>query len=494
MPALSKLNYIDVGPGGTFKPSGNPNYDTTAADVDAIFAMLQASGKKKILVYFHGGLVSEESGMRTAVAVTEMITAGTDVHPISFIWETGLIETVSQNIGDIWKTKFFQKLLEKAIKIAGSKLGINLDDGVVSRGLNDISYDEIRVELLKEAPFDDYHIETQTRSANVVSGNDKRLRDEIEVNVEEELMSDPFFTANPIAQLSNEELSKIDSDKIVNQPDPGARGILSLAKLITAVVTVIYKVIKRFVIKRDHGFYPTVVEEILREVYIADAGTWVWGEMKNKAEAMWKPNELPVSPDNLYAGGYFLSGLKKFASQNNDVTIDLVGHSAGAIVICHFVRAFYQEGISAKIRNTIFMAPACRSDLFYQQIVNGSVDIGNFRMFTMSDHWECLDRCIPYVYTRSLLYMISGILEPGEFDAYILGMQRYLSGANPYGAEPSLKAIDEFMKAKENRTVFAVTQPGAANGLQCIAEHHGGFADAATLTMNSIVYILNPVP
>jgi hypothetical protein len=491
MSDLSKLNYINIGPGGTFKPSVNPDSDTTAADTDAIFDMLQKKGQRKILLYFHGGLVNEKSGIQTAMAVTAKITAETDVHPVSFIWETGLLETVSQNINDIWKTAFFQKLLEKVIKVAGSKMGVNLEMLGGSRGLNDISYLEIRAELLKEAPFDKYLFDNKSRSVNIITGNDKQLRDEIEVTIEQELMSDSFFNSNPLAQLNDEELAKIDVDKIISRPDAGARGILSLAKLITSSVTIIYKVIKRFIAKRDHGFYPTIIEEIFREIYVADVGSWVWDKMKKKAEVMWQSNEPPIDTEKIYAGGYFLGGLKKFAASNDGVTIDLVGHSAGAIAICHFVHAFFKAGITAKIRNTIFMAPACRSDLFYSHIVDNKAEIGNFRMFTMSDHWECLDRCVPYVYTRSLLYMISGILEVNEFDAYILGMQRYLEENAPYTEQQMLQEIVAFMKSGSNRAVEAVTASDAALGLQCISEHHGGFADAAVLTMNSIVYMLN---
>jgi len=282
----------------------------------------------------------------------------------------------------------------------------------------------------------------------------------------------------------------IDKEKLLNLPEPGSRGILSVAGLIKSGVTVIFKVIKRFTSGRDHGFYPTVVEEILREIYIADIGTWIWGDMKNKAQIMWQPDDEGTEPLSQHAGAYFLKQLKIFADSQPGVTIDLVGHSAGAIVICYFLDAFKNAGTKATIRNTIFMAPACRSDLFHQTVVEPGTDVGNFRMFTMSDHYECLDRCVPFIYTRSLLYMISGILEPGEFDAYILGMQRYLSGKAPY-ADPKLQQIITFMGSATNRTVFAVTDPLPDEGLRCLAEHHGGFADASVLTIESIVYILN---
>jgi hypothetical protein len=283
---LSKLNYIDVGASGTFNPSGNPAYDSIPADVDQIFVDLKQKNQKKILLYFHGGLVGEENAMASAILITDQLTTGTDVHPISFIWETGLLETIEQNLGNIASTDFFKKLLEKIIKVAGSKLGIDVDSVVGKRGVGNLSDEEIRLELQKEAPFDTYNINPGTRSVNVTTGNDRYLMDEIEVSFETEIGDDDEFNNQLIDRLTPLQLNFINKDKVINVPQPGARGILSLAKIIKSAVTIIFKVIKRFVNKRDHGFYPTVIEEILREIYIADVGTALWGYMKTKGEMM----------------------------------------------------------------------------------------------------------------------------------------------------------------------------------------------------------------
>jgi hypothetical protein len=124
-------------------------------------------------------------------------------------------------------------------------------------------------------------------------------------------------------------------------------------------------------------------------------------------------------------------------------------------------------------------------------IGNNQASFSNFRMFTMSDKYECLDRCVPMIYTRSLLYMISGILEKDEFDAYILGMQRYLEGKQPYQNDPVLLENISFIGASKNRVVYSVTATTPNDGLRCTAEHHGDFHDEEFLTMESIVYILN---
>jgi len=489
--SLSKLNYLDIGPGGTFNRSGNPDYDSKPQDVDAIFADLTARNHKKILLYFHGGLVGEEDAMASAILITSKLIAETDVHPIAFIWETSLMETIGQNLGTITNSDFFKKLLEKVIKVAGGKLGIEVPTVVGKRGVGNLADAEVQAELRKEAPFEDYTENTATRSINVLGGNDQNLRDEIEASIEDEIASDPAFSSALIAQLTPLQLHLINKDKVLNVPIAGQRGILSLAKIIMTSVTIVFKVIKRFINKRDHGFYPTVMEEIFREVYIADIGTTLWGLMKTKAENMWLPDEPGTTGLDQHAGRYLLTGLKTYAEANPGVTIDLVGHSAGSIVICNFMQQFLSMGIPAQVRNIIFMAPACRSDLFANTIGQNPGSFQNFRMFTMSDAFECKDRCVPFVYTRSLLYMISGILEKDEFDAYILGMERYLEGNAPYNADPKLIANMNFMGAAANRVVYAVTANGAPDGLQCTAEHHGAFHDDQFLTMNSISYILN---
>ncbi len=488
---LSKLNYLDIGPGGTFNPSGNPGYDSIPQDVDDLFDDLQAKDQKKILLYFHGGLVGEEDAMSSAILITEKLINETDVHPIAFIWETDLLSTIKQNLGNITSSDFFKKLLEKVIKVAGDKLGLDVNTLVGKRGIGNLTDAEIQLELQKEAPFENYTQNAATRSVNILSGDDNTLRDEIEASIQDEIAGDPDFSSALIASLTPAQLHLINQDKVISVPRPGQRGILSLAKIITAAITVIFKVIKRFVNKRDHGFYPTVMEEIFREVYIADIGTTLWGFMKTKANDMWLPDPAGTTGLDQHAGRYLLSQLKTYSGANPGVTIDLVGHSAGAIAICNFLREFLDMGIDAKVRNIIFMAPACRSDLFADTIGQHPDAFQNFRMFTMSDQYECLDRCVPYVYTRSLLYMISGILEKDEFDAYILGMQRYLSGNPPYAADPKLQANINFMAAPPNRIVYAVTAAGAAPGLQCTAQHHGDFHDDQYLTMDSIVYILN---
>ena len=87
--------------------SGGGVFETAKADVDAMFAehipaALEESkrrGEKKLrlVVWAHGGLVDEESGLGMARAVIPW-WLDNHVYPIYFVWETGLFETITQLI------------------------------------------------------------------------------------------------------------------------------------------------------------------------------------------------------------------------------------------------------------------------------------------------------------------------------------------------------------------------------------------------------------
>jgi len=92
----------------------------------------------------------------------------------------------------------------------------------------------------------------------------------------------------------------------------------------------------------------------------------------------------------------------------------------------------------------VFLAPAATSDLFFNEIVSRPERFERFRMFTMQDDYESKDILVPYVYPRSLLYLVSGIMEEKP-DSPICGMQKFLSGTDPYD-DSNLIAIRDFLQ------------------------------------------------
>lgn len=471
---------INIGPNGTFKPSGK--YFTTPEKVDNIFNRLEKEKAKKITIYFHGGLINEDAGLEIGAKIANhLLPLGQT--PICLAWETGLMETFTSNLSKIRETKVFGKLVKILIKSLSGRLGFTFAEG---RGIgSSLSDSEIETELTKDRPFEDYTNEKFEASGRgpVLSGQSPTLK-----NLEDEF----YFEVNSDKKL----IKDLEETKFTKTESRGtqSRGIISTAILVKSVASIAFRVIKRFLNKRDHDFYPTIIEELLRELYIAELGAWVWGSMKSKSSEMWQNND-GLNGLEQHAGRYLLDKLNQHKKKFNDVEINLVGHSAGSIAVCNLLRVSSESHPSLSYNKIIFMAPACRIDLFHDEVVKQKTRYKKFRMFTMYNKYEVLDTLVPYVYTHSLLYLISGILENdgNDFDCYILGLERYFSGNSPYNSDEKVINTKKFLfEQGENRIVFSQTEAGAAQGFRSKSLTHGGFDDDEVEegTIPSIKYFL----
>ncbi|WP_449437364.1 hypothetical protein [Pedobacter steynii] len=260
MTALSKLNYVNVGKHGTFSPAGNQLFDTTSADVDKIFESLKDGDR--LLLYFHGGLVNVKSGMDTAERITRYVTTGTQSHPVSFVWETGLIETLTQNLDVIWSSEFFKRLLVKVIKVAGKNLGIDVKGLDGSKGVGGMRDEEIWDQLKRAEPFEDTVEVTGKRSVSLKWVGDDDLNElddiigkEIKADMEEEIESDQLLIDAATAEKPPLE-ADLMRNTIAGTKAQGEKGILSLAKLITAAVKIVVAVVRRYIKKETTIFIP----------------------------------------------------------------------------------------------------------------------------------------------------------------------------------------------------------------------------------------------
>jgi hypothetical protein len=463
MPDFSGLNYVNVGPHGTFTPSGRMT--TTPADIDAIFDHLESTGRSKLALHFHGGLVSEGAGLDVARRVAP-VYASAGSHPVTFVWETGLIETISRNLTRVHSTKLFMKLLTYVVRHVAKRVG----GGVGAKGPGEeLTEEEILREIAGEAAFDQFDAGARGGAQGLHESELPVVRDEIELEVQAELESDDELLDlldSGMAETEHLRPEVLDSDA------PGARGVIGTARLAKAVAAVAYNVLRRYTRGTDHGVYPTVVEEILRGLYLAEFGGWVWHGMKDAAREMWLPNGSVID-DASHAGTYFIERVSTYQQTHPGFVLDLIGHSAGSIAICELFRAIAERGTPLAVRNVVFLAPACRADLFVSEILRPQGRFESFRMFTMRDDLEVRDRLVPRVYTRSLLYFIAGVLED-EPGAGILGLHRQLSGRTPYDTVDYAEAREWLEQS--NRLVLSATGDATA-GLATDAIRHGDFDD-----------------
>ena len=478
---LDKKYYINVGPNGTFKPSGEVH--TTTNDIDAIFTHLETKKIHRLGLYFHGGLVKERAGLQTAENMVEVFESA-ESHPVSFVWETGFLEILTQNFTELRETGLFKKILKYAIKQLSKRLG-----GIGAKGdSSGLTFDEIEAELRAEGNFGDLDEAARGGAAAIHEADLDAIQQEVQAELDAEFESDPEIEPLIRDEAPKTRLLNDNFPKLIESEE--AKGIFSWATLAKAIANVVYRVLKRFIKKHDHGFYPTLMEEVLREFYMDDFGAWVWGNMKEVAEEMWAPND-DLNGDDRHPGRYFLEKLQALQTANPNFEVDLVGHSAGSIAICHLLKTVAENNFRIRIRKVAFLAPAATVDLVHREVISHTNRYSQFRSFTMHDDFESKDVLVPGLYTRSLLYLISGILENGD-DVPIAGMEHYYSGQEPYD-EPMLIQHADFLKAtNQDRLVLSrssVLNPDANEGLRTNAERHGDFDDNAE-TRESLTHYL----
>ncbi|APO72222.1 hypothetical protein IE4872_PD01701 (plasmid) [Rhizobium gallicum] len=465
MSELSALNFVNVGPNGTFRASGRLR--TNPADIDAIFQHLSQTESKKLVIHFHGGLVPEATGAATALKMAK-VYSDAGAHPVTFIWETGLIETISRNINDIGDTKLFQTLLKFLLRQLSKRLGVDLG----GRGsVGKVSDKEVQQQLSKDDPFSDREGKIRAAAEAMDEGELKHIEKDMELDLQVDLDADGDF--DDISSLPEEEKNRLKPEFRRTVDTRNGKGI-SIAAVAAILAKAGVRVIRRFMKGRDHGLYTTVVEEILRELYLADFGAWTWSGMKTVSSAMWLPNNAPINEDS-YPGSYFIEKLATYQQANPDLIIDLVGHSAGSIAICNLFGAMQRRKIQIEVRNVVFLAPACQSRLMHAEIISQPQRFKAFRVFTMTDAFEQKDQLVRGVYPRSLLYFISGVLEE-EPDMPIAGMQRFWTGKAPYVDPYLLDSTAWLGEEGMRRTVLSVIAEGNPGYLSA-AEHHGDFDD-----------------
>ena len=491
----------------------SPTSTTTYAQVSEIVKCALASqAPGGIVVHFHGGLVSRNDALATAqLKLYPLYADQGGAYPIFVVWESGFWETPRNNLKQILEAiggedlfhEFIKKVAEWVLKRAPAASGL--------KGASRIAVDE--AVLRKE--FDDWFAGTrktpprqleaapEEHLVNATKGMDIDA-DELEEQVAESIDTDAAFKraveevrngllpAGEANLLSRGEGSRVSTTSLISKEaaddlfghSPGvAKGLFSWAKVAKAVVEIVIHVIRRRISGRGHGPYVTIVEEVLRKLYIDKIGRTVWWDrMKEDTADAFKDGTE-------YAGTAFLTELATQAGVIGDAPrITLVGHSTGAVYICNFLKAASTLVPNLKF-DVIFEAPAATHDLLAATAAHHQSRIRNFRQFGMCDDRERVDAIVPVIYISSLLYFVSGMLE-SEPDEPIIGMTRYLENTRVYdpGNFPSVESCRQFYARYANSLNWSPCTAG--DGRESDSHHHGDFDDADKSTMDSVAFLL----
>jgi hypothetical protein len=176
-------------------------------------------------------------------------------------------------------------------------------------------------------------------------------------------------------------------------------------------------------VSADKGWLRSKINEVKDrafEVFARDAGVKaIWENMKYRADgASGSGGGLMTAAKELQAA---IGGLKK----SERPEIHLMAHSAGAIMQGHFLSAMKTQGLKAS--SVHLWAPACTVEFatakYGQAFANKVADPTTTFIDVLSDANELRDPCVPVLYSKSLLYLVSRALEP-DHKTPILGLQK----------------------------------------------------------------------
>lgn len=196
-------------------------------------------------------------------------------------------------------------------------------------------------------------------------------------------------------------------------------------------------------------------------------GKLVWDEMKENARLSTEGTDGAMR--------LIANKLRERQAASPHRKLHLVGHSAGCILLGHFVSALAARKV--RTDSCTLWAPACTVDHFrkhYQPaLASGSID--RARIYTLSDKSEQDDSCAG-IYNKSLLYLVSNAFEarpairgvrPG---VALLGMEKFI-----YDAIQSTKV----------RHIVAGETPDSNS------RSHGGFDEDAPTVRSTFSFMLN---
>ncbi len=477
--------------------------DTPRSTVNAIVQQAVSNpAPGGIILHFHGGLVSYNYGKTIANKLTpKYISAG--AYPIFFVWESGLLETLSNNMKDIAKEAVFKTIWSRVAGIVESKIGQSPGDRSmeilpkldVESVEKEISLALDQNDLVTLAEYDPQipdDLEELSGNEQVLMQNE--LERDAKLIQEFGLVSDNLRDHGDIEQdiqnrspcvqgATNTLMDPHALERFVEGNDGGKRGFISTYKIVKALIKIAARVIKRYIQKSHHGFHATIIEEILRELYLSNVGEYIWGLMKEDTRDAFKDDA------SVYGGTALVTALQNNIDVAKPPKITLVGHSTGAIYIASFLdKASTMFPASVKY-DVIFLAPASKCELTASMLQAHANLISNFRMFTMTDEYEKKDKLVKYLYPHSLLYFISGVLE-GDCDVPIVGMNRFYDSANfPSSDFPDVAIVRDFVLGQQNRVVWSVDKQGP-DGQRSSSQKHGEFDDN-DLTVESMQHIIS---
>jgi hypothetical protein len=447
----------------------------------AVDAYLAAGAAAPLVVHFHGGLVSQPAAEAMADRLLPVYQAAGG-HPFFVIWQTGLAEQLKNNWQEMVKEDAFPVLVERVLQFVIGKLDQTPGEkgGAVELPSKFVIEDEInQKQAVGEAPFAEREPETASLDADLTAVERAQFAALLESDAA--LAAAAMKLSRPDAPELNPVL-ETELAQARAAVEPTEKGLISTSLLVAAGVRILGRTVKRLANGRDHGIYTTIVEEVARELKGDLVGGIIWKHMKKDAADSF------AGPSETHGGAALLEELGRIQQAGHTPRLILVGHSAGAVYICHLLEkaaTMLPAGLQFEV---VLLAPACSFGLLDGALKAADARIARFRSFGMEDELERQDAILPPLYLRSLLYFVSGLLET-QVDLPLVGMKRYHAGTSPFDAAsfPEIERVGARFAALTSPWIWSESSAGA--GLNTLARKHGDFDNDAS-TLQSVAHLI----
>jgi len=469
-----------------------------AESLKRIFADIARRRPERLVLHFHGGLVSQQDAIASArKLVGEYKESGAE--SLFFVWESGVTEIISQKLPQIFQENLFQTIhvkvsqfvkakLEKLLRQEGARgPGLPIDfEETIQKDIDKGSgmFSEIPIEDIPPdaAPDPDGALtEDEKKEIEKSIDRDSNLRRELSAIAAARL---PVGPAAKGADATTPKSTLMDNEvleEIVPPVAEGGRFALSTIVLGKHIVWIVSAVVWRLVKRRDHGPYLTIVEQIMREFYVRAVGRSLWTGMKRSIE-----RAFGFEPD--CGGSALVKEMQGLWQSGVRPRVTLVGHSAGAIYVARLLRALHEKMDESFRVNVALIAPACTFGTLAPALDQAGKRVANLRIFGMGDTIERADAIAGAVYPASLLYFVSGVLEDNR-DEPLVGMERYYS-TSYVGSGFGDVAFVKGQATLSRPHAYAWSQVSEREGANCDMTSHGGWVDAAA-TLASIKFLIH---
>ncbi len=479
---VNKCHYIHTGRDGTLG-------ETDETDVRNLVRGL--ADTPRVVLHIHGGLVNRQQALAKAGELLPFYMES-GIYPVFIVWETGMLETIRNNLGEIDREPLYSALLHKLLQwVLGLGRGtesarstgpllpsdFEVQDALAAR-------QDQRVPFVDAPPFDSLPLMSKKLSS--------AFEADLRADVRYQAVSREFLRSGNLDRVAP-GLSPEIREQL--RAEPGARGVLDGFSL-TRTVAVLTRVLRRLAAGRGHGMYATVVEELLHELYLAKAGRTIWEWIKRDSAQTFQKAEGQEA-----RGGWLLVDLlgELLREHRRLPRLSIVAHSAGSVYACNMLRYLFEarerlvDPIAGElvIRDLIFLAPACDFKLFAEVLTlqERASLFEQIRLFALGDELEAGYWEIPGLYPRSLLYLVSGICE-AESDTPLLGMERFHRREEVYQGPEIEQVRQYFADVGNSRPIWSEDDRGP--GRKSDAQRHSELDDVEPrrATMESVRTIL----